>query len=98
MTPIITFGQQIHRARRHLHMTQGDMALALGYDAQTLSNWECERTRPWPKQQAAILLQVLALYEPNAVTITLNDVGRLMDAHPVIERMVGRRQRVCERI
>lgn len=61
----MTFGEQVKDIRRRRHMTQAEMAGALGLKSlQTVSNWECERSTPWPAQQDRILQQIASLDVP----------------------------------
>lgn len=59
---MITFGQQLYTTRTALGMTQDDMAAMVNVDKQTISNWECERTRPWPNKAVEVLTKLLELY------------------------------------
>lgn len=58
---MIPFGKQLHTTRTALGMTQDDLALELGVDKQTVSNWECERTQPWPNRKVEVLTKLLNL-------------------------------------
>lgn len=58
---MIPFGKQLHTTRTALRMTQDDLALELGVDKQTVSNWECERTQPWPNKKVEVLTRLLNL-------------------------------------
>lgn len=57
----MTFASQILDTRRALGLTQVQLAAVLDTSEQTVSNWECERTTPWPKQQVAIMGKLLEL-------------------------------------
>lgn len=57
----MTFPHTIRTARRALRLTQADLAAQIGVDKQSVSNWECGRSSPWPKEQARVLLQLLEL-------------------------------------
>jgi transcriptional regulator with XRE-family HTH domain len=57
----MTFSEQVRSVRHAKGMTQQELATLLGTDKQTVSNWECGRTEPWPKDQIKILGQLLAL-------------------------------------
>lgn len=56
-----SFGQQLHTTRTALGMTQDDLAIELGVDKQTVSNWECERTQPWPNKKVDVLTRLIEL-------------------------------------
>lgn len=58
---MIPFGKQLHTTRNVLGMTQDDLALAVNVDKQTISNWECERTQPWPNKKVEVLQHLLTL-------------------------------------
>lgn len=58
---MISFGQQLHDTRTALGMTQDDLAQAVGVDKQTISNWECGRTQPWPNKKVEVLQHLLTL-------------------------------------
>lgn len=51
----MTFSHTIRSIRLRLHLTQAELALRLELDKQTISNWECGRSTPWPKEQARVL-------------------------------------------
>lgn len=56
---MIPFGKQLHTTRTALGMTQDDLAALVGVDKQTISNWECERTQPWPNKKVEVLTKLL---------------------------------------
>ena len=64
MNQIISFGKRVLTARRQLGLTQAELAERLDESMQSVSNWECERTRPWPKRQVEILAAILSFYQP----------------------------------
>jgi transcriptional regulator with XRE-family HTH domain len=57
----LTFAQQIRATRQMLQLTQVELAELLGHTAQTISNYECGRARPWARDEARILLKLLEL-------------------------------------
>jgi transcriptional regulator with XRE-family HTH domain len=57
----VTFSEQISSTRASLALTQAELARALDVDGQTVSNWECGRTVPWPKHRVDILGKLLTL-------------------------------------
>lgn len=58
---MIPFGKQLHTTRTALGMTQDDLAAECGVDKQTISNWECERTQPWPNKKVDVLTKLIEL-------------------------------------
>lgn len=48
----MTFSDAFLQKRLALHLTQVEIAAALGVSSQTVSNWESGRTEPW--RQATI--------------------------------------------
>lgn len=50
----MTFAATITAARRHLDLTQAQLAALVDVDKQSVSNWECGRNEPWPARQADI--------------------------------------------
>jgi transcriptional regulator with XRE-family HTH domain len=57
----VTFPSQILQARTKLGLTQVELGAVLGVSSQTVSNWECGATVPWPKQQVDILGRLLQI-------------------------------------
>lgn len=57
----MNFGQQVLSTRQALHLTQAELARVLERTTQTVSNWECEVTAPWPREQTKILSRLLDL-------------------------------------
>ncbi|MDE2471896.1 MAG: helix-turn-helix transcriptional regulator [Bradyrhizobium sp.] len=55
----MTFGRHIQNARRSLGLTQAELAARLAVDKQSISNWECERSTPWPKERERVLSMLL---------------------------------------
>jgi DNA-binding transcriptional regulator YiaG len=51
----VTFAHTIRQHRLRLRLTQAEFALWLDRDKQTVSNWECGRSTPWPKEQQRVL-------------------------------------------
>lgn len=51
----MTFGEQVREARKRLALSQVELAARLGVQPQSVSNWECERSTPWPKEQGRVL-------------------------------------------
>lgn len=47
----MTFSSWIKTRRRELGLTQADLAARLDVDKQSVSNWECGRSAPWPKEE-----------------------------------------------
>lgn len=56
------FAERLRAARAAADMTQGTVASALGYTAQTIANWERDRTEPC----ATDLARLAALYRVTA--------------------------------
>ena len=54
----MTFGAQLKNARQAARMTQPETARLLDVSTQTVSNWECERSTPWPSQQDKLLAAI----------------------------------------
>lgn len=55
----MTFGEQCREYRRQACLSQADAAELLGYESkQTVSNWECERAKPWSHERTRILAQL----------------------------------------
>lgn len=40
------WGEKISNLRKHLHLTQREVAEAIGVDDQTISNWEQGKSKP----------------------------------------------------
>jgi transcriptional regulator with XRE-family HTH domain len=68
----VTFPQQIAAARKALHLTQAELAARLGVDKQSISNWECGRSQPWPRDREAFLKQLEAT-APKAVRPSVSE-------------------------
>lgn len=51
----MTFSQSIAALRKAHGLTQAELAARLGVDKQSISNWECGRNTPWPRDQEAYL-------------------------------------------
>lgn len=51
----MTFADRIRAHRLALGLTQDDFAARLGVSGQTVSNWECGRSVPWPRTQVRVL-------------------------------------------
>lgn len=49
------FNEQLKAARRSLGITQTGAAAILGVSMQTISNWECARTKPTPMMRDHVL-------------------------------------------
>lgn len=63
MTPDAPFGERLRLTRKHLRLTQAGMAHALTRAglttcAQSVSNWECGRNEPWPREAGRILAAI----------------------------------------
>ena len=58
------FARQLRHARHVSSLTQARMADILGRSAQTVSNWECGRETPWPKEQIRVLSFLLDMAQP----------------------------------
>lgn len=78
---MISFGKQLHTTRTALGMSQDDLARELGVDKQTVSNWECERTQPWPNKKVEVLTKLIELQRLRPVT---------PQPAPVRERIIDR--------
>ena len=62
----MTFPERLVQTRHALRLTQAELARALDVTPQTLSNWECGRTAPWPKQLDAVRWKLLQMDRPSA--------------------------------
>lgn len=62
----MTFPDQIRAARHRLQLSQAELAVALAVDKQSVSNWECGRTTPWPREQVRVLGLLLDLQHQEA--------------------------------
>lgn len=60
----MTFARNVRSARRGLHLTQMELAARLDVDKQSVSNWECGRSTPWPKERLRVLSLLLDMQEP----------------------------------
>lgn len=60
----MTFPETLRATRQAHVLTQAELADRLGVSSQTLSNWECGRSSPWPKQEANVLLALVAIGLP----------------------------------
>lgn len=65
----MTFAIQVRAAREALHMTQDELATAIDRDKQSVSNWECGRNTPWPKEQVRVLTVLLELQRGSKVAV-----------------------------
>lgn len=59
-----TFQATIREARRRLQLTQVQLAALLDVDKQSISNWECGRSTPWPAVEKRALERLAALLDP----------------------------------
>jgi DNA-binding transcriptional regulator YiaG len=78
------FARHIYLARRALRLTQSQLAARLGVTVQCVSNWECDRSRPWPEQELRIL-ERLKQVERGAFAVP-SSPARLFK-QPVIDRI-----------
>lgn len=98
---MIPFGKQLHTTRTALGMTQDDLALALDVDKQTVSNWECERTQPWPNKKVEVLTKLIELQRlrPNSIHHTMTEVVRVgQDIAQLHNEPALVRERIIDRI
>jgi transcriptional regulator with XRE-family HTH domain len=51
----MTFAETLRQARYDLHLTQGQLALALRRSTQTVSNWETGRSAPWANVERLVV-------------------------------------------
>jgi len=58
---ILSFAERVRAAREQLGFTQAEMGDAVGVGAQTVSNWECGRSLPWPKVQLRVLDKIAVM-------------------------------------
>lgn len=58
------FGERVLAARTALNLSQKELAERLGYEPQSVSNWECGRGRPWRRREMEILAKLDAMIEP----------------------------------
>lgn len=54
--PSLHFGEACRARRDALNLTQAELAARLDVTVQTVSNWECGRSVPWPHKQQTILM------------------------------------------
>lgn len=59
--PPPTWGDKVYEFRQVHHLTQAELAAALGVTVQSVSNWESGRSTPWDKDRATYLERMLAL-------------------------------------
>lgn len=87
---MIPFGKQLHTTRTALGMTQDDLALALDVDKQTVSNWECERTQPWPNKKVEVLTRLIELQRVKPAPQPQYWGDKITITAPVRERIIDR--------
>ena len=50
----MTFAAALKKRRKALGLTQSQLAPLIGYDKQTVSNWETGRSMPWEKVERTV--------------------------------------------
>jgi transcriptional regulator with XRE-family HTH domain len=84
----VTFADQLRAVRSALRCSQVELAARLGVTGQSVSNWECGRSTPWPRQQAELSANLTMFLLEEQCTVK-SEIGRprVCDAIDTIDKL-----------